>query len=95
LIRRHKQFIALFATLVILLAQFSVLVHATDHPFHQDDAQCITFQSAEQNKYFFQGAPSLLVNDIVISDAETQLSGSVLCAFCSYYSSRAPPATII
>ena len=43
----------LFAALVILLVQSGALVHATEHPFHQDDVLCASLQSAEQEKHFF------------------------------------------
>ena len=92
LIRRHKQFITLFAALVILLLQFAALVHATDHPFHQEDALCIFLQSAEQDKHFFHAVSFSLYDDVFISDVVTLLTESVSPSF-SYYSSRAPPVT--
>jgi hypothetical protein len=95
LIRRHKQLITLFAALVILLVQFAALVHATEHPFHQEDALCISLQSAEQNKHFFHAVSYSLYRDVFISDSVTLLTESVFTSLSSYYSSRAPPVNAI
>ena len=91
LIRKHRQFITLFASLVILLAQFGVVVHATDHPFHQEETLCLSFQSAGQDKHFLNSIPVVLVNNVLISDADVLLRKTLLSSFNSNYSSRAPP----
>jgi len=95
LIRRHKQFITVLASLFIILAQFSVLEHATDHPFHQEDAQCISFQSAELNKHLLSAALSVVVNTVFFSDIQTVLTEAVSFSSYSFYSARAPPTAII
>lgn len=71
LIRRQKQLITLFAALAILLMQVAALVHATEHPFHQEDALCISLQSAEQDKHYFHAVSYLLYSDVFISDVVT------------------------
>jgi hypothetical protein len=91
LIRKRRQFITLFASLVILLAQFAVVVHATDHPFHQEEAFCLSFQSAGQDKHFFNAKPIALINNVFISDVDVLLRETFLSSFNSIYSSRAPP----
>ena len=95
LIRNNKQFITLFAALVISLVQFGALLHATDHPFHQEDALCISMQSAEQDKHFFHAVSFSLYNDVFIRDIATFLTGAVPASLSSYYSSRAPPVIAI
>ena len=93
LIRKQKQFISLFAALVILLVQSGALVHATEHPFHQDDVLCASLQSAEQEKHFFHAAWYSLYSDALISDAVILLAENTSLSVYSPYSSRAPPAT--
>jgi len=95
LIHRNKQFITLFAALVISLVQFGALLHATEHPFHQEDMLCISLQSAEQEKYFFYAVPFSLYNDVFISDVATPLPENVFPSLYSSYSSRAPPVTTV
>ena len=92
---RNKQFITLFAALVISLVQFGTLLHATEHPFHQEDALCISLQSAEQDKHYFHAVSYLLYGDVFISDVVTLLTESVFPSLYYYYSSRAPPVNAI
>jgi len=89
--RRRKQFITLLASLAILLAQFGVVVHATDHPFHQEETLCLSFQSAEQDKHFLNAIPVTLINNVLISGLDVLLRETFLSSFNSNYSSRAPP----
>ena len=91
LIRKRRQFITLLASLVILLAQFAVVVHATDHPFHQEETLCLSFQSAGQDKHFFNAIPIALINNVLISDVDVLLRETFLSSFNSIYLSRAPP----
>ena len=95
LILKHRQFITLLASLVILLAQFGVVVHATEHPFHHEEAHCLSFQSAEQNKHFLNAVPIALINNVLISDVDVLPEETFLSSFNSNYSSRAPPVTTL
>ncbi len=91
MIHKRKQFITLLASLVILLAQFGVVVHATDHPFHQEEALCLSFQSAEQDKHAFNAIPVALVNPVLVSNVDVSQIETQLSSFRSNYLSRAPP----
>ena len=91
LFQKHKQFITLLATLVILLAQSGVVFHATDHPFHQEEALCLSFQCAEHDKHYFNAIPVALTNHVLNSDIDESLREILLSSFNSNYSSRAPP----
>lgn len=95
MICRHKQFITLFTALVILLVQFGTLLHATDHPFHHEDALCISLQSAELDKHFYHAATYSLYDDVFISDVATLLIQKAPTSLYPYYSSRAPPVSSI
>ncbi|MFV9615674.1 MAG: hypothetical protein ACNYZG_06935 [Gammaproteobacteria bacterium] len=90
-IRKRKQFITLLASLVIVLAQFGVVVHATNHPFHQEEALCLSFQSAEHDKHAFNAIPVALVNPVLVSGIDVPQVETLLSSFYSNYLSRAPP----
>ena len=95
LILRHKQFITFCAALMIVLVQFAALVHATDHPFHHEEALCITLQSAEQDKHFYHAVSLSLYDDVIVSDVSTFLTGEIPPSLNSFYYSRAPPVVAI
>ena len=95
LIRRHKQLITSLAVLVIVLVQFGALVHATNHPFHDEDILCITLQSAEQGKHFFHAVSSSFYKDAYISDVSDFQTENISYSLNSFYSPRAPPVTAI
>lgn len=94
LILKHNRFIVFAITLAILLVQFGALLHAADHPFHQEDVLCISLQSAEQDKHFFHATSLSLYDDIFNIDVEAHITDCVSPSTCSY-SSRAPPETAI
>jgi hypothetical protein len=88
---RHKKIISFIAVLAIILSQFSAQVHATDHPFHQEDVLCVSLQSAEHGQHFFQAAAySHTGNALVIVTGVTH-AGRISPFLNPYYSSRAPP----
>jgi hypothetical protein len=95
LVRRHKQLISFFAVLAIILVQFSAQVHATDHPFHQEDALCFSLQSASQDQHFFHTATYSHFDNASNSVAEVCHSDRITPPFKPYYSSRAPPETAV
>ena len=95
MICRHKQFVAALASLVIILAQFGVLLHATDHPFHQKEPLCFSFQCAQHDNALLQGAPAVLAGNSFIIDIDIPSTGITLPSFNASYSSRAPPVFII
>lgn len=84
----------LLVSLLILLAQFAAVVHATDHLFHQEDVLCMAFQHAEQNKLFINAASLTVVNSIASNDLIVQTSCGCLAVSRYFYSSRAPPLSI-
>lgn len=91
LIRKHKQFVSLFASLAILLAQFSLVLHATDHPFHQEEALCVSFQSADQSKHSSHSVLSVVVAHNFTVDVLSPLTEVIASVSFTHYSSRAPP----
>jgi hypothetical protein len=95
LIYRYKQFITLFASLVILLAQFAVLAHATDHPFHQEDTLCVSMQNAEHDKQIYKNVIYVHLNNVLFGEVAPLFTGIVMPSFNSFYSSRAPPFVIV
>lgn len=88
---RHKKIISFIAVLAILLVQFSAQVHATDHPFHQEDVLCVSLQSAEHAQHFFQAAAYTHTDDALVSVTGLTHSGRISPFLNPYYSSRAPP----
>jgi len=91
LAQNHKQLISFFAVLAIILVQFSAQVHATDHPFHQEDVLCISMQSAEHGQHFYQASLYLHTNNAFVSVADVIHAGRISPFLNPYYSSRAPP----
>lgn len=87
----QKRLIVVAAVLAIFLAQFAVLVHATDHPFHQEDTLCLSFQSAAHDKHFFNHIPFVVFTADYIVELAPQLVEFVALVFDSNYFSRAPP----
>lgn len=85
----------MFAALVIVLAQYGALVHATDHPFHHEEALCIMLQSVEQDKHFFHAGTFSQFDDVIVSDVLAFLSEEVTASLYPNYFSRAPPVTIL
>jgi len=80
---------------VILLAQFGVLLHATDHPFHQKEALCFSFQCAEHGNPLLPNVPSVLAGNTFVIHLVMLSTGITLPFFNANYSSRAPPVFIV
>lgn len=95
MITKNKQFITLLAVLAILLVQFAAQVHATEHPFHQEEPLCISLQSAEQEKGFLHDVAYTLYDGGFLRDIPALLTGRVSSAALINYSPRAPPATAV
>jgi len=93
IVHRHKKIISFFAVLAIILVQFSAQVHATDHPFHQEDVLCVSLQSAEHGQHFFQAAAYSHYDNAIISVTVVIHAGRVTAFRNPNYSSRAPPET--
>ena len=93
LVRRHKQLISFFAVLAIILVQFSAQIHATVHPFHQEDVLCVSLQSAEHGQHFFQAAAYSHYDNAFISVTAVIHAGRVTAFLNPNYASRAPPET--
>lgn len=85
----------MFAALVIVLMQFAAQVHATGHPFHQEDALCAPLISAEIDKHYYHGATYLHDAFAYTSDFKTTSTGQVSLPVQSGYYSRAPPVSAI
>ena len=88
---RHKKIISFIAVLAIILVQFSAQVHATDHPFHQEDVLCVSLQSAEHAQHFYQAALYSHASNAIVSVADVIHAGRISPFLNPYYSSRAPP----
>jgi len=93
ILQRHKKIISFIAVLAIILVQFSAQVHATDHPFHQEDVLCVSLQSAEHAQHFYQAAAYSHTNNAIVSVADVIHAGRISPFLNPYYSSRAPPET--
>ena len=91
--KRHKKIIRFIAVLAVILVQFSAQVHATDHPFHQEDVLCVSLQSAEHAQHFYQAATYSHTNNAIVSVADVIHAGRISPFLNPYYSSRAPPET--
>jgi len=89
---KTKQRLAYVLVLFVFLAQFALLVHATEHPFHQDEIVCASYLHAEQNKYLTADGPFLTGTVLII--AATLQSAAIAFVPPSYhhYLQRAPPA---
>lgn len=83
------------ASLVIFLAQFASLAHATQHPVDAEDLLCLVCLNAEQDKYLSvdtgQAVFEMLAGYCVI----TGISGHFVLSAHVSYSSRAPPAQTV
>lgn len=89
---RSNTRLAMLFSLVLILASFFTLAHASQHQFHTEDPSCSAFLSVENNNGLGNtGADlheehTLFMHDVVPgAQLEYQLS-------LSPYSSRAPPA---
>jgi len=83
---------AVLFSLVLILASFFTLAHASQHHFHTEDQSCSAFLSVENNNALgnmcadLHEEHTLFMHDVVPgAQLEYQLS-------LSPYSSRAPPA---
>jgi len=87
--------IAIAVLLLFVLAQFTTVSHAAEHPFHHDEVDCQAFVVAEKSKAH-SSACSLLVGQLLLSDEV--VNGHIIekIRFSPLaYLSRAPPAHIV
>ena len=91
----NRKVISLVAAVFIVLAQFGVVVHAADHPSHDEDGMCVAFQHAEQNKSLSSANAIIITKVIVLSEISSAQTSLVVSSYNSHYLSRGPPAISI
>ncbi len=90
---KHKFVVNITLALLVFLAQFVTIVHATEHPFHEDEAACSTFLSVEHNQFLVgEVQPFSLVIAFVVNKEITPVHSVPLSAR-HFYRQRAPPVT--
>ena len=58
LIYIHKQSVVILAGLLLIGAQLVSLVHAADHPFHEEEEICASFAAFEQHDHAIAVLPA-------------------------------------
>lgn len=87
---KHIKIYTLLLSILLLIGQMGILVHAEEHPFHDSHESCEVFVSAEQTD------TALVINNIHLP-VITYDSLDVCCIISelpvslSVYQARAPP----
>ncbi|WP_428086651.1 DUF2607 family protein [Candidatus Thioglobus sp.] len=88
--RTHHIHIALISIL-LLIGQFSVLIHSVEHPFHDQEQSCQVFLQCENSD---KGLVSSAIQLPILASSTLPVSQIVsvwLSSLQSAYSARAPP----
>ncbi len=89
---QRTRIIALVIGLLLYAAQLAALVHAADHPFHNDDEVCGAYASFDKNDHAIAVLPSRnqppKVNDEIITRITLVISSNSSLS----YLPRAPPS---
>lgn len=89
--RKHIQLHTILLSILLFSGQMSVLVHATEHPFHDSDHLCESFLLAEKS------ANGLVCDALALTALTTMVAPAAevanLCFSClqTAYYARAPP----
>jgi hypothetical protein len=92
---KHKLMMNYGLALLLFFTQFVSQVHATEHPFHENDVACAAFLSVENNKLLncdhhrLSLMIAFVVNKEILSDNQT------LFPVRHFYQQRAPPITLV
>ena len=81
--------------LLIVLAQFGVVVHAADHLFHAEELLCAAYNSAEHDKSLQQSSSAVITASVVYIDGVVYTDSIQPISCSADYLSRAPPQITI
>jgi len=88
--KQNKFIYSAFLSLCLLLGQWTVLVHAQEHPFHDAHHSCDIFIAAEQID-----ANSAVVTSVPVLSGQSVVTIRVVVSVASlsfdFYQPRAPP----
>ena len=79
--------------LLFVLVQYASILHATEHPFHGDDASCEIFHAVEKSKSIVADAKGSVLSARFDDLYVMRTVGRIASAAVRPYRSRAPPAT--
>ena len=88
---QRKSAITFIAGLILLVVQTAALVHAAEHPFHDDEEICAAFSSFDQNNH----ALAVLPQNCEKSARTSEIGGRLIQIFIPHtflcQQARAPP----
>jgi len=87
----HKKPVVLLAGLLLIAAQLVSLVHAADHPFHEEDEICAAFASFEKHDHAVAVLPATHLHPHLRCESATGLASAFVDNPSLIYQSRAPP----
>ncbi|MCW8932127.1 MAG: DUF2607 family protein [Gammaproteobacteria bacterium] len=90
--KRHRNNLlySLLISILLLIGQLSVLVHAEEHPFHDSHESCGVFVAAEHVDSTLDSG-QITLPAIINDTADVCFIISKLSASLSVYQARAPP----
>jgi hypothetical protein len=91
LIYIHKQSVVILAGLLLIGAQLVSLVHAADHPFHEEEEVCAAFAAFEQHDHAIAVLPAPNPYPPLTCKSLTGLLSVFVDKPSLVYQSRAPP----
>jgi hypothetical protein len=91
LIYTRKQSVVLLLGLLLIAAQLVSLVHAADHPFHEEDEVCAAFASFEQHDHAIAVLPAPNPHPHLTCKSVTGFVSVFVDQPFLIYQSRAPP----
>ena len=87
----HKQSVVVLAGLLLIGAQLVSLVHAADHPFHEEEEICAAFAAFEQHDHAIAVLPAPNPHPHSTRKSLPRLTSVFVDKPYLVYQSRAPP----
>jgi len=81
----------LVLALLFVLVQFATVLHASEHPFHVEDASCDAFLAVEKSKSSLVDSGATVTTSYFIDSISAGTDAPFVSNLVTAYQSRAPP----
>jgi hypothetical protein len=78
---------------LFVLVQYASVLHAVDHPFHEDDPSCDVFHAIEKSKSLLADGPVVITSGVYLESRILESVQHVTAKAARRYLARAPPVS--
>ena len=81
--------------MLFVLVQYSSVLHAVDHPFHEDDPSCEIFHAVEKSKSLLADDQVVITSGVYRESRILESAQQVRSKAARRYLARAPPVSLL